>query len=129
MKKLIVLFLTLSLALTACAVSTSTDATTASVSTEADSASTDQSSAVTVSTTPLAVSYADEDLLPAAGVDAVTITLSGDSITVNGAGATVNGSTVTITTPGIYNLIGILNNGQVIVDTDQEGTVNIVLTA
>lgn len=121
MKKLIILFLTLSLALTACG-TTTVESTTSATTTD----TTAQATPVAASE-PLAVSYADEDETPALAETAVKIILAGDSITVEGSGATVNGSTVTITAPGVYSLTGTLNNGQIVVDTDQEGTVNLIL--
>ena len=58
----------------------------------------------------------------------VEITLSGDSITVNPpSGATVVGSKVTITTAATYRITGSLTNGQVIVDTEDEATVRLIL--
>ena len=59
--------------------------------------------------------------------DIVTITLNGSSITVEPAVATVDGSTVTITTAGTYSISGTLDNGQVIVDTEDEATVRLIL--
>lgn len=44
-----------------------------------------------------------------------------------GSGATVNGSTVTITEPGAYAISGTLNNGQILVDSSAEETVNLIL--
>ncbi len=58
--------------------------------------------------------------------DATTITL-GDTIVVNGDGAEVDGSTVTITAGGDYVLTGTLADGQVVVDSDDDGTVTLVL--
>jgi hypothetical protein len=122
MKKLILLFLTLSLVLTACRTTTTNATETATTTTDAAQA------APVVASDPLAVSYADEDEAPASAETAVQIMLAGDSITVEGSGAAVNGSTVTIITPGVYNLTGTLNDGQIVVDTDQEGTVNLILS-
>lgn len=57
-----------------------------------------------------------------------TIVLSDSSITVDGDGATVDGTTVTITSVGTYTISGTLNDGQVLVDTEEEGTVVLVLS-
>lgn len=122
MKKLIILFLTLSLTLAACGTTAVESTTSATTTTDAAQAS------PVVASEPLAVSYADEDEAPASAETAIQIMLAGDSITVEGSGAAVNGSTVTITTPGVYNLTGTLNDGQIVVDTDQEGTVNLILS-
>ena len=60
--------------------------------------------------------------------DVIDIELNGDSITVTPAdAATVDGSTVTITSAANYRITGTLNNGQVIVDTDDEETVRLIL--
>ena len=60
--------------------------------------------------------------------DVIDITLNGDSITVNASGvATVAGSKVTITSAGNYRITGALTNGQVIVDTDDEETMRLIL--
>lgn len=59
--------------------------------------------------------------------EAVQIVLNGKSISVNGDGATVDGRKVTITHAGTYNLSGSLNDGQVVVDTQDEAAVLLVL--
>ena len=124
MKKTFFILLILALALTAC--SASTTAETNSVTDTSTSSETTQQIA-DIPSEPLSVNFADEDLNPVDAASAVAITFSGDSITVNGDGATVNGSTVTITAPGSYSFSGNLNNGQIAVDTDAEGTVNLIL--
>ena len=55
------------------------------------------------------------------------IVLNGDSITTNGGGATVDGTTVTITAARTYSISGTLNDGQVIVDSDDEEDVTLLL--
>ncbi|MBN1189313.1 MAG: carbohydrate-binding domain-containing protein [Dehalococcoidales bacterium] len=55
------------------------------------------------------------------------ITLKGDEIEFKGNGAIVDGSKITITSPGMYNVSGTLNDGQIVVSTRQEGTVRFVL--
>ena len=60
--------------------------------------------------------------------EAVTyIVLNGDSISVEGNGASANGSVVTIGSAGTYNVTGSLTNGQVIVDTQDEAIVRLIL--
>ncbi|HEY0606037.1 MAG TPA: carbohydrate-binding domain-containing protein [Herpetosiphonaceae bacterium] len=58
---------------------------------------------------------------------AIPITLSGDSIGVDGDGVTVDGSTATITAAGTYSLSGTLADGQIIVDTQDEAIVRLIL--
>ncbi|SDW19745.1 protein of unknown function [Lutibacter oricola] len=57
----------------------------------------------------------------------VYITLNGSSITVDGEGATVSNTTVTIDSAGNYEITGTLNDGQIIVDTDDDATVRLIL--
>lgn len=57
----------------------------------------------------------------------INIALNGDSISADGAGVTVNGSTVTITAAGTYNLTGTLADGQVVVDSQGDGVVTLIL--
>ncbi len=59
--------------------------------------------------------------------DEVKITLNGNSISVSGSGATANGSTVTITSAGVYNISGTLDDGQIVVETDDEDNVTLIL--
>jgi hypothetical protein len=55
------------------------------------------------------------------------IELSGTTATLKGSGATVKGSKITITAAGVYVLSGKLDNGQIIVDVQDKGTVKLVL--
>ncbi len=59
--------------------------------------------------------------------DVVEIQLNGNSITVNGSGATAYGSIVTIGSAGNYRITGNLTDGQVIVDTEDESIVRLIL--
>ena len=59
--------------------------------------------------------------------EAIQILLEGNAITVNGSGATVDGGQVTITSAGTYSISGILNDGQIIVDSDDEEIVRLIL--
>ncbi|WP_374687699.1 carbohydrate-binding domain-containing protein [Promineifilum sp.] len=58
---------------------------------------------------------------------AIAITLNGDAIAADSAAVTVNGSTATITAAGTYSLSGSLADGQIIVDTEDEATVQLIL--
>jgi signal transduction histidine kinase len=55
------------------------------------------------------------------------ITLNGDSITVDGDGAVAEGSRVTIITAGTYSISGHLDDGQIIVNTDDAEPVGVIL--
>lgn len=58
---------------------------------------------------------------------ATAITFNGDSITIDGAGATTSGNTALITLEGVYTLSGTLNDGQVVVDSETDGLVTLIL--
>jgi hypothetical protein len=57
----------------------------------------------------------------------VQVTLSGTSITVDPAVATISGSKLTITEAGTYNITGSLTNGQIIVNSQDESSVRLIL--
>ena len=57
-----------------------------------------------------------------------TITLNQDSVTVEGAGVTVEGTVVTINAAGTYRLHGVLSDGQVVVDSRDDGKVTLLLS-
>ncbi len=54
------------------------------------------------------------------------IVLNGNSAGINGNGANVQGSTVTITSAGIYTISGSLSDGQIIVNTEDAASVNLI---
>ncbi len=82
----------------------------------------------TVVTAPVSVEYSQDDLNAGdASSAATTLKLSGDSIVVEGNGVTVDGKSATITAAGTYHLSGALNEGQIIVNTQDEEKVVIVL--
>ncbi len=77
---------------------------------------------------PIAVEYDQDDLDSSVnGSEMTSIQLQGDAISVGGTGAMVDGSIVTITSAGTYSISGTLNNGQIVVDTQDEETVVLVL--
>jgi hypothetical protein len=53
--------------------------------------------------------------------------LNGDSVTFRGHGASVDGETITITSAGTYIISGVLDNGQIIVNTKDKKKVKLVL--
>ena len=96
-------------------------------STETDSTTAD-STAAAVFSEAMSVSYDSEDLDDTWDQStAVGITLAGDTAKVFGAGAQVNGGKVTITAGGTYLISGSLDDGQIIVDTQDKETVRLVL--
>ena len=58
--------------------------------------------------------------------EANIIEFKGDGIDITGAGAAANGTALVISLPGIYILSGALIDGQVIVDSEPDGTVFLV---
>jgi hypothetical protein len=84
------------------------------------------SSAATAS--PVTVEYDPDDLDTSAGnADTSTVELAGDLIVFHGTGAIIDGAWITITAAGRYIVSGTLNDGQIMVDTEDEGTVSLVL--
>lgn len=75
------------------------------------------------------VSYSDDDLYTDWENEEVTsIQLNGSTATYEGSGGVVvSGSTVTIKTGGVYDLSGTLDDGQIVVDAEDNNTVRIVL--
>lgn len=61
------------------------------------------------------------------GSETTYITLNGDSISVEGDGAVVDGSRVTIVAAGAYSISGSLADGQIIVKTEDDEPVELIL--
>lgn len=55
------------------------------------------------------------------------IILGGDSVSITGEGATSSGGKVIITSAGTYDLSGTLTDGQIMVSTEDKGTVRLIL--
>ena len=145
-KAFLALFLALALLLTACAgpeggsISLSFDTTaeatearqtdgtadTAPDAMEQTSAPTAQDSTVTVESNDY---FTDRDLSGTYDEsEAAFITLSGSSAACGSDAVSIQGSTVTVTDKGIYILSGSLDDGMVIVDTDKNSKVQLVLS-
>jgi hypothetical protein len=78
----------------------------------------------------LADNAADHEVLDDYSYDesaSTTITLTGTSATVTGSGASANGGVVSISAPGTYIVSGTLSDGQIVVDSDDDGLVQLVL--
>ncbi len=58
---------------------------------------------------------------------ATTIALAGTSATVTGSGASASGAVVTVDSPGTYVVSGTLSDGQIVVNSPDDGTVQLVL--
>jgi hypothetical protein len=59
---------------------------------------------------------------------ATNITLNQNSITTDSSNAVVDGNAVTLTASGTYRITGTLTNGQVIVNSTDKGTVQLILS-
>jgi hypothetical protein len=89
-------------------------------------ANTQQNPGITPSA--ITVEYDSDDLDSSTSrSDVRYIELEGNSITVDGSGATVNGSVITIASAGMYSISGTLDDGQIIVNTEDKETVVLVL--
>lgn len=125
--------LSLSLVLAGCAVTATTPADSTGTVTVEETATTSQLTGATDATQTAAdVLAADQETHDAgddaeySADDATTIDLSGSSAAVTGDGAETGDGTVRITAPGTYILSGDYT-GQVIVASDAEGAVRLVL--
>jgi hypothetical protein len=77
---------------------------------------------------PISVEYDGDDLDSSVSHSGTSyIKLEGDSITFEGRGATVSDNVVTIMSAGTYSISGTLNDGQIIVDTEDKEKVVLVL--
>ncbi|MEQ6902494.1 carbohydrate-binding domain-containing protein [Nocardioides sp. YIM 152588] len=77
--------------------------------------------------TTLEDTHADADDGEYDAADATTIALKDGGSSVDGEGAEVDGDVVTITDPGTYLVSGTLSDGQLVVDSEADGKVRIVL--
>ena len=75
---------------------------------------------------PISADFDDDDFTSIANGATASITLNGDSISA-GEGVTVNGSIATITAAGTYEIRGTLNDGQLVVETEDEENVTLLL--
>ncbi len=76
---------------------------------------------LTLLVTTVGVSFAQDNPVTA------ELTLNGDSISINGNGVMVDGSRATITSAGTYRISGNLTDGQIVVDTEDEEVVTLIL--
>ncbi|NLO27270.1 MAG: carbohydrate-binding domain-containing protein [Actinobacteria bacterium] len=104
--------------------------TTTSVATAGDDKTTATTvTAVTaIASEPTFAAFAEEDLSDTwDSATASLVILAGDSIRFEGRGATVAGSRLTITSPGTYVISGVLDGGQILVESEDKGSVRLVL--
>jgi len=134
MKKIIALLLTATLLLSLTACSSETKAYTPSktgISTSTAPVNTSTTAATqnpTSTPVPVSVEYESDDLDTGnSDLTTTVITLAGETASVEGSGATVDGSNVTITSAGTYEITGTMNDGQIIVNTEDQETVKLTL--
>ena len=105
---------------------TSTDSAT-TVSGSTGTTATLDTSSIASGVPTLDDTHADDNDLDYDPSDATVISLEDGGSTVDGSGADVDGDVVSITAPGTYLLSGTLSDGQVVVDSDADGKVVLVL--
>lgn len=74
-----------------------------------------------------AADHADPEDFIWDSADITEITLNGDSMTISGEGAFAEDGRLTVTSAGTYRLSGALTDGQIIVDTEDESLVRLIL--
>lgn len=118
----------------ACSVSTGNSSTSSATATDTTSQTTQSSSGssassgttVEVTPTELDTHEAESDYTWNTS-DEVAITLDGSAITASGSGLVINGSAATIASAGTYRLSGTLNDGQIIVNSEAEAPIRLIL--
>jgi ABC-type transport system substrate-binding protein len=127
MKRILATILILALLLSATGCATVANVTPMSTAAAAAATEAPSATAAATATTDTATATPEPAIADlSAYADATAITLSA-TIVVDGAGAEVNGNVVTITSGGDYVLSGTLADGQVVVDSGDDGTVTLVL--
>ncbi len=115
--------LALVLALTGCGTAATTDA----VATAASAATSAETAGATVATAENAADHDEASDYVWDAADEVAITLDGVSASSGSDAVVVDGGTVTITAAGTYRISGTLEDGQIVVDTPDDGVVRLVL--
>ena len=132
-KKIYQLLVAMSLILSACAANTAAAdtilvAAQPAVSVETYEENDTEAQMVSTDAMQIDADYGADDLTAAVlNEDTTTIEFDGEMITIMGDGADLEGSVVTISSAGTYQLSGALNEGRLVVDTLDEGTVSLIL--
>ncbi len=128
MKKITFYIITiLSLTLSACFGIVNDDLSSQTVATASDSPAA-ASKVQVVTSAPIAAEYDPDDLTVSTDdPNATTIRLEGGSVAIEGTGASVNGTVVTVASAGTYSIQGVLNDGGIIVDTQDSEIVRLIL--
>lgn len=135
MNKLIAVSMTALLVLAVAACSASPVEVVPGVSVVADSSSTSTDATVAATAVASVVEAQAENSAPSVeagdfawdSAAVIAIQLNGDAISADGAGVTVEGGAATITAPGTYSLSGALADGQIVVNTNADGIVRLIL--
>lgn len=99
-----------------------------SITSQVESNTTTSTAAFSESSSPISVEYDAEDLGINLGQEGISdILLTGDSIAYDGEGAVVEGTRIIITSAGVYRISGNLQDGQIIVDTQDSDIVTLLL--
>jgi hypothetical protein len=130
----ILLVLTLIFAFTACSDGT-VESTNASPTSQSANGSEDESDTAvdakqdsdTPSSTNSGVYDSDDEDSSWDSSEMSNITLEGNSITLDGGGAVVDGSQIAITSAGTYSISGTLDDGQIVVNTEDKEKVKLIL--
>jgi hypothetical protein len=122
--------------LTGCAATTGVNAAPSGANTAATGVSVTANEPVNAAADPTAIAASAAILDPVAeaalavgwdSASAVKIKLKGTAIDVDGAGAQADKNVVTITAPGIYEISGILSDGQIVVAATKDDKIQLVL--
>ena len=131
-KRISALFLAIAMGLTGC--TANVNATTATVATKtvvspetAANQTAETSTASTGESVTLVEAESEDSDATYDASKAVTIQLTDSKVSVSGKGVKVSGQVVTITEPGTYVVSGTLKAGQLIVATDKEEKVHLIL--
>ncbi len=129
MKKLLTFLLLTIMVVTmaACSGTANAGSTSQTIITASDSAEPAQQTSA-IASAPITSDYEPDDLTVSMNdADTTVIRLEGGSIAVEGSGVSVSGKIATVTAAGVYNIQGTLNDGQIMVDTQDAGTVTLIL--
>jgi hypothetical protein len=106
----------------------STTTTSMAAASEDNTTATTVTAVTAIASEPMFVTFTEEDLDDTwDSSTASLVILAGDSIRFEGRGATVAGSSLTITSSGTYVVSGALDDGQILVESEDKGTVRLVL--
>lgn len=105
-----------------------TTTTSMATASEGNTTATTMTAVTAITLEPTFVTFDEEDLSDTwDSSTASLVILAGDSIRFEGRGGTVAGSRLTITSSGTYVISGVLDDGQILVESEDKGSVRLVL--